>query len=92
MSTPKSVRGWHRKNRGADNTRNEKQFRVVAVWPDRPDRPAVRTTSDRAKMRRQAREFADEGAYVAIYRARGFQWRQVDEIDGTARDTTGQPA
>ncbi|MGC0427639.1 hypothetical protein RKD32_003994 [Streptomyces sp. SAI-195] len=92
MSTPKSVRGWHRKNRGADNTRNNSQYRIQATWPARPDRPAVRATPDRAKARRIATQYADQGAYVAIYRARGFQWRQVDEIDGTARDTTGQPA
>ncbi|MFF8095711.1 hypothetical protein [Streptomyces sp. NPDC016675] len=92
MSTPKSVRGWHRKNRGHDTTRNNTHFRIEATWPDRPHRPAIRTTSDKAKMRRQAQEFADQGAHVLIYRARGFQWRQVDEIDGTTRSTIGQGA
>ncbi|MBZ6258155.1 hypothetical protein KVH22_21805 [Streptomyces olivaceus] len=83
--TPKSARAFHRKNRGADTTRNEKSFRVTATWPDRPDRPAIRITSDRAKMRRIANEFADQGAYVIVQRARGFQWRAVDALDGPAR-------
>ncbi|MFK0069727.1 hypothetical protein [Streptomyces sp. NPDC091046] len=92
MSTPKSVRAWHRKNRGADNTRNQSQYRIHATWPERPDRPAVRATPDRAKARRIAAEYAAQGAHVLLQRARGFQWRTVETYDGTARDTTGQPA
>ncbi|MGW2130430.1 hypothetical protein [Streptomyces coelicoflavus] len=87
MSTPKSVRGWRRKNRGQDTTRNNSQYRILATWPDRPDRPAVRATPDRAKARRIAEEYATAGAYVIVQRARGFQWRTVDTYDGT-----GQPA
>ncbi|MYR46625.1 hypothetical protein [Streptomyces sp. SID5910] len=83
--TPKSARSFHRKNRGGDQTRNGKLYRVEAVWPDRPDRPAIRITPDRAKARRLAEEFADQGAYVEVQRSRGFQWRTVETLDGPAR-------
>ncbi|MCZ9350748.1 hypothetical protein NGM36_13220 [Streptomyces mutabilis] len=92
MSTPKAVRGWHRKNRGQDTTRNNRLFRIEATWPARPDRPAVRATPDRAKARRIAEEYADQGAHVLLQRARGFQWRTIETFDGTTRDTTGQHA
>ncbi|GHC44309.1 MULTISPECIES: hypothetical protein [Streptomyces rochei group] len=92
MSTPKAVRGWHRKNRSQDTTRNNNQFRIEATWPARPDRPAARATPDRAKARRIATQYADQGAYVLLQRARGFQWRTVEEFDGTTRNTAGRTA
>ncbi|MFJ8146949.1 hypothetical protein ACIQ6R_18005 [Streptomyces sp. NPDC096048] len=82
---PQNTRTFHRKNRGHDSTRNNTLYRVEATWNDRPDRPAIRTTSDRAKARRIVEEFADQGAYVFLQRSRGFQWRTVDEVDGPAR-------
>ncbi|MFE9340842.1 hypothetical protein [Streptomyces sp. NPDC007063] len=67
-----------------DRTRNAKLFRVEASWDTRPDRPAIRTTTDRAAARRLAAQFAEQGAYVIVQAARGFEWRTLDEIDGPA--------
>ncbi|MFE0877289.1 hypothetical protein ACFW4X_20940 [Streptomyces smyrnaeus] len=67
-----------------DRTRNAKLFRVEASWDTRPDRPAIRTTTDRAAARRLAAQFAERGAYVIVQAARGFEWRTLDEIDGPA--------
>lgn len=68
-----------------DKTRNTAAFRVTASWDSRPDRPAIRPTSDKAAARRLAAEFADSGAYVVIERHKsGAQWRTVAELDGPA--------
>ncbi|GAA5056336.1 hypothetical protein [Streptomyces similanensis] len=82
--TPKSARQRSRKNRGYDGTRNGSQVRVTGKWADRPDRPASRSTSDKAEARRIAREWAAQGAYVIAEKASGFLWRPWFELDGPA--------
>ncbi|MFI8850776.1 hypothetical protein ACIGW3_11410 [Streptomyces sp. NPDC053499] len=73
-----------RKPAGGDRTRNSKLYRVEASWDTRPNRPAIRTTPDRARARRLADQFAEQGAYVIVQQARGFEWRTVCEVDGPA--------
>ncbi|MFD8611048.1 hypothetical protein [Streptomyces sp. NPDC059631] len=82
--TPKSARQFHRKNRGGDQTWNGSQYRITGSWDSRPDRPAVRTTPDKAEARRIANEYATQGAVVVVERARGFLWRPWYELDGPA--------
>jgi len=83
--TPKTARQYRRKPPTSDRTRNGKLYRVTGSWDARPDRPAVRTTPDRAKARRIADQFAADGAYVIVEQARGFEWRTLFEIDGPAQ-------
>ncbi|QHF97915.1 hypothetical protein DEH18_33335 [Streptomyces sp. NHF165] len=77
-------RPHRRKPASGDRTRNAKLFRVEASWDSRPDRPAIRTTTDRAAARRLAAQFAERGAYVIVQATRGFEWRTLDEVDGPA--------
>ncbi|UNZ18892.1 hypothetical protein [Streptomyces sp. 891-h] len=77
-------RPHRRKPASGDRTRNSKLYRVEASWDSRPDRPAIRTTTDRAQARRLADTFAQQGAYVIVQAARGFEWRTLYELDGPA--------
>ncbi|MGI5353455.1 hypothetical protein ACQEU8_36690 [Streptomyces sp. CA-250714] len=77
-------RPHRRKPTSGDRTRNSKLFRVEASWDSRPNRPAIRTTPDRAAARRLADTFAQQGAYVIVQAARGFEWRTLYELDGPA--------
>ncbi len=77
--------GFARKNPGADRTKNTTGYRITASWDERPDRPAIRHTSDKAKARRMAREYAGQGAYVLIEEHTGWgEYRTRDEINGPA--------
>ncbi|MDT0432777.1 hypothetical protein [Streptomyces salyersiae] len=75
---------YRRKPNTGDRTRGGRTWRVTASWDTRPDRPAVRTTTDRKARDRMADAFAADGAYVIVEEARGFQWRTIREIDGAA--------
>ncbi|MFE4328703.1 hypothetical protein ACFRQM_04390 [Streptomyces sp. NPDC056831] len=75
-------RTYKRKAATGDRTRGGRTWRITASWDARPDRPAVRTTSDRKARDRMADEFAAQGGYVVVEEARGFQWRTMREING----------
>ncbi|MEU0102199.1 hypothetical protein [Streptomyces sp. NPDC006267] len=67
---------------GRDPTWNAASWRVTASWDSRPDRPAVRTTSDRKARDRMVREWSADGAYVIVEEAEGFGWRTLREVNG----------
>ncbi|WP_327368753.1 hypothetical protein [Streptomyces sp. NBC_01217] len=75
---------YRRKANTGDRTRNSRAWRITASWDARPDRPAVRTTTDRKARDRMAVEFAAQGGYVIVEEARGFEWRTIREVDGSA--------
>ncbi|MEU3102954.1 hypothetical protein [Streptomyces griseoflavus] len=78
-------RPYRRRAVPGDHTPNSRGYRVTASWDARPDRPAIRTTPDKAKARRIAREYAEQGAYVILEEHRGRnEWRTVRELDGPA--------
>lgn len=82
-----------RKNRDGDKTRNNANFRITASWDKRPDRPAVRTTTDKRARDRIARAFAAQGAYVVVERHRGHEdWRTLYELDGPAEQAAERAA
>lgn len=77
--------GYKRQNRDGDKTRNSTNFRITASWDKRPDRPAIRTTTDKRARDRIARAFAAQGAYVVVEKHRGHEeWRTLYELDGPA--------
>ncbi|MEW2232426.1 hypothetical protein AB0886_09790, partial [Streptomyces sp. NPDC024062] len=79
------TRPFRRKPNTGDRTRGaSRTWRITASWDARPDRPAIRTTTDRKARDRMAAEFAAQGGYVIVEEARGMQWRTVREIDGAA--------
>ncbi|MFJ8900006.1 hypothetical protein [Streptomyces sp. NPDC102370] len=85
MSTPKNQRQHKHKARNAKHYATPDRYRIEASWDDRPDRPAITTTSDRKRARALARKWADTGAYVIVQENDGWQvWRTVDEINGPA--------
>lgn len=71
-----------RKAQTGDRTRGGRTWRITASWDARPDRPAVRTTTDRKARNRIAAEFVAQGGYVVVEEARGTGWRTVREING----------
>ncbi|MGW4305101.1 hypothetical protein [Streptomyces californicus] len=75
-------RTHRRKGDGRDRTWNHASWRVTASWDSRPDRPAVRTTSDRKARDRMVREWAADGAYVIVEEADGYRWRTLREVNG----------
>jgi hypothetical protein len=75
---------YRRKPSGGDRTRGGRTWRITASWNARPDRPAVRTTSDRKARDRMVAEFVDQGGYVIVEEAKGFKWRAWREFDGPA--------
>ncbi|MFD8151720.1 hypothetical protein ACFV28_13345 [Streptomyces sp. NPDC059720] len=78
-------RPYRRRAVPGDHTPNSRGYRVTASWDARPDRPAIRTTPDKAMARRIAREYAEQGAYVILEEHRGQnQWRTLRELDGPA--------
>ncbi|MFD5057407.1 hypothetical protein [Streptomyces sp. NPDC058394] len=78
-------RTYRRKANSGDRTRNATNWRITASWDARPDRPAIRTTSDKHARNRMMQAFADAGAYVVLEEYRGHgQWRFLREIDGQA--------
>ncbi|WP_326698018.1 hypothetical protein OG909_12110 [Streptomyces sp. NBC_01754] len=79
-------RPHRRKASTGDRTRGPaRTWRITASWDTRPDRPAVRTTTDKRARDRMADDFAVDGAYVIVEEARGgFEWRTLREIDGPA--------
>ncbi|MEV6074375.1 hypothetical protein AB0L80_04550 [Streptomyces sp. NPDC052069] len=75
-----------RRAKATDRTKNTNGFRITGSWDDRPDRPAVKPTSDRKAARRIARDMADQGAYVVVEVHRGYgQWATWFEVNGPAR-------
>ncbi|MDK0520360.1 hypothetical protein [Streptomyces sp. ML-6] len=77
-------RPYKRKPNTGDRTRGGRTWRITASWDARPDRPAVRTTTDRKARDRMVAEFVDQGGYVIVEEARGAEWRTVREVDGPA--------
>ncbi|MFJ2909385.1 hypothetical protein ACIO8F_08105 [Streptomyces sp. NPDC087228] len=77
-------RTYKRKANTGDRTRGSRTWRITASWDARPDRPAVRTTSDRKARDRMVDEFAAQGGYVIVEEARGFEWRTIRELNGAA--------
>jgi hypothetical protein len=79
-------RGPHRRRATAtDRTKNTSGYRITGSWNARPNRPAVKPTSDRKAARRIAREMADQGAYVIVEEHQGYgQWSTWFEVDGPA--------
>ncbi|MBP0456228.1 hypothetical protein [Streptomyces montanisoli] len=78
-------RPFRRRAIPGDHTPNSSGYRVTASWDARPDRPAIRSTPDRKKAARLAREYADQGAYVLFEQHRGHnRWRTLAELDGRA--------
>ncbi|CAM3741153.1 MULTISPECIES: hypothetical protein [Streptomyces] len=78
-------RPYRRRAVPGDHTPNTRGYRVTASWDARPDRPAIRSTPDKAKARRMAREYAEQGAYVILEEHKGRdQWRTLREYDGPA--------
>jgi hypothetical protein len=58
-------------------------YRVTGTWPA-PRAGATYHAADRAHARKIARAWAAAGATVVIERAKGFEWREVERIDGPA--------
>ncbi|KUN96175.1 hypothetical protein [Streptomyces caeruleatus] len=79
-------RAPHRRRASAtDRTKNTKSFRVTGSWDKRPDRPAIKVTSDKHERDRVAREMSEQGAYVIVEKHRGHGlWRTLYELDGPA--------
>ncbi|EFL21874.1 hypothetical protein SSOG_01586 [Streptomyces himastatinicus ATCC 53653] len=79
-------RAPHRRRASAtDRTKNTKSFRVTGSWDKRPDRPAIKVTSNKHARDRAAREMAEQGAYVIVEKHRGYgEWRTLYELDGPA--------
>lgn len=82
MNRMKHSRTHRRKAQGRERTRNTTAWRVTASWDSRPDRPTVRTTSDRKARDRMVRQWVAEGAYVIVEEADGFAWRTRREVNG----------
>lgn len=69
-----------------DRTRNTRGYLITGSWNHRPDRPAVKPTSDRNAARRIARSMADKGAYVVVEQRGGNgEWSTWFEVDGPAQ-------
>lgn len=86
-------RTYRRKPNSGDRTRNSVGYRVTASWPARPDRPAIRQTTDKAKARSIAEAYAEQGAYVILEKHAGYgEWRTLAELDGPALDTAERRA
>lgn len=78
-------RSYRRKTSAGDTTKNTKAWRITASWDARPDRPAVKVTSDRKAMRRTVREWSEQGAYVIVEEHAGYgAYRTLYEVDGPA--------
>lgn len=74
-----------RKSTASDRTKNTSGYRITGAWPQRPDRPAVKTTQDRRARDRIARDMAVQGAWVTVEEHRGYDaWRTLYEVDGPA--------
>jgi hypothetical protein len=81
---PGNAKGHKHTSRNTDQ-RNHKHWRITATWPDRPDRPAIRTNPDKAATRRIAQQLADSGAYVVVERHLNHSaYAPAWEIDGPA--------
>jgi hypothetical protein len=81
-----NIRGGHKHTpRTSGGNHNFREYKITGTWPDRPDRPTVKTSRDRAQAKRAARDMADLGAYVVaeIHERHGL-WRVLYEIDGPA--------
>ncbi|APD18789.1 hypothetical protein SEA_RALEIGH_41 [Streptomyces phage Raleigh] len=80
-------RAAHRRRaKATDRTKNTNGYRITGSWDDRPDRPAVKPTSDRKAARRIARSMADQGAYVIVEEHHGYgRWSTWFEVDGPAQ-------
>ncbi|MFJ6074674.1 hypothetical protein ACIQFU_28240 [Streptomyces sp. NPDC093065] len=75
-----------RRAKATDRTKNTNGFRITGSWDDRPDRPAVKPTSDRKAARRIARSMADQGAYVIVEEHQGYgHWSTWFEVNGPAQ-------
>ncbi|MET9253775.1 hypothetical protein [Streptomyces sp. NPDC003717] len=79
-------RAPHRRRASAtDRTKNSTGYRITGSWNTRPNRPAVKPTSDRKAARRIARQMAEQGAYVIVERHDGYGlWSTWFEVDGPA--------
>ncbi|MFC8199920.1 hypothetical protein ACFUTV_31690 [Streptomyces sp. NPDC057298] len=79
-------RAPHRRRASAtDRTKNSNGYRITGSWNARPNRPAVKPTSDRKAARRIAREMAGQGAYVIVEEHQEFgRWATWFEVDGPA--------
>ncbi|MFC8925248.1 hypothetical protein ACFT43_05110 [Streptomyces albidoflavus] len=76
---------YRRRAKPRDRTKNTSGYRITGSWDVRPDRPAMKPTSDRKAARRIAREMADQGAYVVVERHDGYgRWSTWFELDGPA--------
>ncbi|WP_326678536.1 hypothetical protein [Streptomyces sp. NBC_01237] len=71
-----------RKAPNRDRTRSANAWRITASWDSRPDRPAVRTTSDKKARNRMVRTFTADGAYVIVEEQHGPAWRTWREFNG----------
>ncbi|MFI6860159.1 hypothetical protein ACIBKZ_09635 [Streptomyces sp. NPDC050421] len=81
-----------RKAQTGDRTRGGRTWRITASWDARPDRPAVRTTTDRNARDRFITEFTSAGGYVIVEEAKGFKWRTWREFDGVEQLLTAERA
>ncbi|MFF3886577.1 hypothetical protein [Streptomyces sp. NPDC001914] len=79
-------RAAHRRRaKATDRTKNTSGYRITGSWDERPDRPAVKPTTDRKAARRIARHMADQGAYVIVEEHHGYgRWSTWFEVDGPA--------
>ncbi|NEA19842.1 hypothetical protein [Streptomyces halstedii] len=78
-------RPHRRKATPGDRTRGpSRTWRITASWDTRPDRPAVRTTTDKRARDRMISEFVEQAGYVIVEEARGYEWRTWREFDGPA--------
>ncbi|MGE9695939.1 hypothetical protein [Streptomyces sp. CH6] len=84
MSRSKHHSRYRRKPATGDRTRNMRSYRVTGSWNQRPERPAVTVTPDRALARGRARQWADDGAYVIVEEQHDGMWRTLYEVDGPA--------
>lgn len=76
---------YRRRPATGDRTKNTRGIRITASWDERPDRPAITTTSDRNAARRIARDMAEKGAYVIVEKHTGYgEHRTWFELDGPA--------
>ena len=72
-----------RRHHARETTQNTEEYRATATWSHKGP-PAICRNSDKARVRRRAVEWADQGAHVLVERRRRGQWRHLDTLDGPA--------
>jgi hypothetical protein len=77
-------RPQHRRTNRMTDRVNVGGYRVTATWPG-AGQPEIRSTTERAQVKRWTRELAEAGAHVTVTQHTGHgAWRTLREVDGPA--------